>query len=115
MYQSSTDAPTPRMRQNYLSEQVFEWAGVGAVHIRATVFYENVARLVRASLPARGAVRLPWGNENTMLPLVAAEDVSRIAAGLLTSPKLTAGTAYPVIGARSHQGDRCDVRARSRQ
>jgi uncharacterized protein YbjT (DUF2867 family) len=99
MYQSSTDAPTPRMRQNYLSEQVFEWAGVGAVHIRATVFYENVARLVRASLPARGAVRLPWGNENTMLPLVAAEDVSRIAAGLLTSPKLTAGTAYPVIGA----------------
>ena len=27
MYQSSIDAPTPRMRQNYLSEQVFEWAG----------------------------------------------------------------------------------------
>src|SRR5262249_17363572 len=26
MLQSSPDAPTPRMRQNYLSEQVFEWA-----------------------------------------------------------------------------------------
>src|SRR5262245_16748035 len=24
MYQSSTDAPTPRMRQNFLSEQVFQ-------------------------------------------------------------------------------------------
>src|SRR5437868_12268885 len=33
MLQSSPDAPTPRMRQNYLSEQVFDWAGIGAVHI----------------------------------------------------------------------------------
>jgi uncharacterized protein YbjT (DUF2867 family) len=98
MYQSSIDAPTPRMRQNYLSEQVFEWAGVGPVHLRATVFYENIARLVGASLPARGAIRLPLGNERTILPLISAEDVARIAVGLLTSPALTAGAAYPVIG-----------------
>src|ERR1700731_153589 len=98
MLQSSVDAPTPRMRQNYLSEQVFEWAGIGAVHVRATVFYENLGALVRLSLPAQGAVRLPWGREQTMLPLVAAEDVARVAVGLLTSPALTAGTAYPVVG-----------------
>jgi uncharacterized protein YbjT (DUF2867 family) len=98
MLQSSVDAPTPRMRQNYLSEQVFEWAGIGAVHVRATVFYENLGSQVRLSLPAEGAVRLPWGKENTVLPLVAAEDVARVAVGLLTSPSLTAGTAYPVIG-----------------
>ena len=98
MLQSSVDAPTPRMRQNYLSEQVFEWAGIGAVHVRATVFYENLGSQVRLSLPAQGAVRLPWGKESTVLPLVAAEDVARVAVGLLTSPSLTAGTAYPVIG-----------------
>jgi uncharacterized protein YbjT (DUF2867 family) len=98
MFQSSTDAPTPRMRQNFLSEQVFEWAGVGPVHIRATIFYENVARLVRSSLPSKGAIRLPWGKETTVLPLVAGEDVARIAVGLLTSASLTAGTPYPVIG-----------------
>jgi len=98
MLQSSVDAPTPRMRQNYLSEQVFEWAGVGAVHVRATVFYENLGSQVRLSLPAQGAVRLPWGKESTVLPLVAAEDVARVAVGLLTSPSLMAGTAYPVIG-----------------
>src|SRR6516162_6011043 len=57
MLQSSPDAPTPRMRQNYLSEQVFEWANVGAVHIRATVFYENLGALVHHSLPAQGAIR----------------------------------------------------------
>jgi uncharacterized protein YbjT (DUF2867 family) len=98
MLQSSPDAPTPRMRQNYLSEQVFEWAGIGAVHVRATIFYENVAALVRQSLPAQGAVRLPWGGENTVLPLVAGEDVARVAAGLLVGGELKTGTAYPLIG-----------------
>ena len=98
MLQSSPDAPTPRMRQNYLSEQVFEWAGIGVVHIRATVFYENLAAMVRQSLPAQGAVRLPWGSENTVLPLVAGEDVGRVAAGLLVRPELKAGTAVRLIG-----------------
>ncbi|WP_198026617.1 NmrA family NAD(P)-binding protein [Bradyrhizobium sp. ARR65] len=99
MLQSSLDAPTPRMRQNYLSEQVFDWAGIGAVHIRATVFYENVAALVRQSLPAQGAVRLPWGRDTTVLPLVAGEDVGRVAAGLLTASQPAPGSHYPLIGA----------------
>jgi uncharacterized protein YbjT (DUF2867 family) len=98
MLQSSPDAPTPRMRQNYLSEQVFEWANVGAVHIRATVFYENLASMVRQSLPAQGAIRLPWGNESTVLPLVAAEDVARVAVGLLTGPQPAAGSFHRLIG-----------------
>jgi uncharacterized protein YbjT (DUF2867 family) len=98
MLESSPDAPTPRMRQNFLSEQVFEWAGVGAVHIRATIFYENVAALVRQTLPAKGAIRLPWGAESTVLPLVAAEDVARVAAGLLTGPQLAAGSTVRMIG-----------------
>src|SRR5713226_6404707 len=98
MLQSSPDAPTPRMRQNYLSEQVFEWARIGAVHVRATVFYENLGAMVRQSLPAQGAIRLPWGSEDTVLPLIAAEDVARVAAGLLIGPQLAAGTAYPLIG-----------------
>jgi len=99
MFQSSTEAPTPRMRQNFLAEQVFAWAGVGAVNIRATIFYQNVARLVRSSLPAEGAIRLAWGKETTILPLIAGEDVARIAVGLLTSASLSAEvTAYPAIG-----------------
>src|SRR6202171_3042 len=100
MLQSSVDAPTPRMRQNYLSEQVFEWAGIGAVHCRATVFYENLSSQVRLSLPAQGAVRLPWGKETTVLPLVAAEDVARGAVGLLTGPSLTAGAGLDLAPGR---------------
>ena len=98
MFQSSTEAPTPRMRQNFLAEQVFGWARIGAVSIRATIFYENIARLVRSSLPTEGAIRLPWGKDTTILPLVAGEDVARIATGLLTGASWTADTAYPVVG-----------------
>src|SRR5690242_15912943 len=99
MLQSSPEAPTPRMRQNYLSEQVFEWANIGAVHLRATVFFENLDAMARQSLPAQGAVRLPWGSETTVLPMIAAEDVARVAVGLLTAPTFIPGTAYPLIGA----------------
>jgi uncharacterized protein YbjT (DUF2867 family) len=98
MLRSSPDAPTPRMRQNWLSERVFDWAGIGTVHVRATVFYENLRALVRADLASEGPIRLPWGSGDTVIPLVAAEDVARVAAGLLTAPSVAAGSAYPVIG-----------------
>jgi uncharacterized protein YbjT (DUF2867 family) len=99
MLVSSPDAPTPRMRQNWLSEQVFEWAGIGAAHVRATVFYENLRALSRLTLAAQGTIRLPWGNLATVIPLVAGEDVARVAVGLLTQEQVPAGSSYPVIGA----------------
>ena len=54
------------MRQNYLSEQIFEWADIGAAHIRATVFYENVRALVRPGLATNGTIGLPWGSDSTV-------------------------------------------------
>jgi uncharacterized protein YbjT (DUF2867 family) len=95
---SAPDAPTPRMRQNYLSEQIFEWAGIGAAHVRATVFYENVRALTRASLAKDGTILLPWGSDSTVIPLVSGEDVARVSVGLLTAPSVSPGSSYPVIG-----------------
>jgi uncharacterized protein YbjT (DUF2867 family) len=98
MLVSSPDAPTPRMRENYLSERIFEWAGIGAAHVRATVFYENVRSLTAATIAKDGSILLPWGSESTVIPLVAGEDVARVAVGVLTSPSVTPGNSYPVIG-----------------
>jgi uncharacterized protein YbjT (DUF2867 family) len=98
MLVSSPDAPTPRMRENYLSERIFEWAGIGAAHVRATVFYENMRALTAATIARDGSILLPWGSESTVVPLVSAEDVARVAAGALTSPSVTPGSSYPVIG-----------------
>jgi uncharacterized protein YbjT (DUF2867 family) len=105
MLESSPDAPTPRMRQNYLSEQIFELAAIGATHIRATVFYENLRALVRLNLATHGTIRLPWGDGRTVVPLVAGEDVARVAVGLLTSPLVPAGASYRLIGAVMSLGD----------
>jgi uncharacterized protein YbjT (DUF2867 family) len=102
---STPDAPTPRMRQNYLSEQIFEWAGIGAAHVRATVFYENVRSLAAATIAAQGIVMLPWGSEATVVPLVAGEDVARVAAGVLTNPSVAPGSSHPVIGQVLTLGD----------
>src|SRR5262245_3692725 len=98
MLVSSPDALTPRMRENYLSERIFEWAGIGASHVRATVFYENVLALTAATVARDGAVYLPWGSDETVVPIVSAEDVARVAVGALTSPSVTPGSSYPVIG-----------------
>jgi uncharacterized protein YbjT (DUF2867 family) len=105
MLQSSFDAPTPRMRQNYASELVFDWANIGAVHVRATIFYENLRSIVRQGLAARDVMRLPWGDVDTRVPLVAAADVARVAAGVLVLPEAEAGTVYPLIGSVPSVGE----------
>jgi uncharacterized protein YbjT (DUF2867 family) len=94
---SAPDAPTPRMRENYLSEQVFEWAGIGAAHVRATVFFENVRALANATIAA-GMFMAPFGDDSTVIPLVAGEDVARVAVGVLTAADVPAGSSYSVVG-----------------
>jgi nucleoside-diphosphate-sugar epimerase len=86
------------MRQNFASEQIFDWAQIGAVHVRATIFYENLRALVRLSLPTEGAMQLPWGDAGTRVPLVSAEDVARLATGLLAADSAPLARAYPLVG-----------------
>ncbi len=97
MLVSAPDAPTPRMRENYLSEQVFEWAGIGAAHVRATVFFENVRALANAAI-ASGVFMAPFGDDSTVIPLVAGEDVARVAVGVLTADEVATGSSYSLIG-----------------
>jgi uncharacterized protein YbjT (DUF2867 family) len=84
-------AGTPHMRRHWVSEQVFERADVGAVHLRAAVFFENLAVLVDAG--GGRELALPLGSPETVLPLIAGEDVARVATGLLTGPS---GAVDPV-------------------
>ena len=67
--------------------------------MRATVFYENLRALAAWSLTKDGTILLPWGGDDTLIPLVSGEDVARVAAGVLTSPSVSPGSSYPVVGA----------------
>lgn len=82
------DAGTPRMRQHWVAEQVLDRAGIGAVHLRATVFFENFRALITLAANAdNGMFAIPLGRaEETVVPLIGAEDVARVAAAFLAAP-----------------------------
>jgi uncharacterized protein YbjT (DUF2867 family) len=91
-------APSFRNLQHRLADRIFDWANVGAVHLQAPPYYENVRALVSGSVAQQGTVFLSWGEDTTVIPLVGAEDVSRVAATLLADPGKPSQNVYPLVG-----------------
>ncbi|MBV8930096.1 MAG: NmrA family NAD(P)-binding protein [Mycobacteriaceae bacterium] len=95
--QPGEEQPTPHQTRHWLVERILDWADVGAVHLDATVFYENLRAWALGSLSQGGVIALPWGPETTAIPLVGAEDVARVAVAVLTAPLLPAGTVVRLM------------------
>ncbi|HEV2382755.1 MAG TPA: NmrA family NAD(P)-binding protein [Terriglobia bacterium] len=89
--------PSFRNLQHRLVDRIFDWAQVGAVHIQAPPYYENVRALVSRSVAEQSTAFLPWGDGSAVLPLAGAEDVARVAAALLASASLPFETVYPLV------------------
>jgi len=96
-FRSLKRAASFRNLQHRLADRIFDWAQVGAVHLQAPPYYENVRALVSRSVAEQGTVHLPWGAETTVIPLVGAQDVSRVAAALLANPDVPAESAYALV------------------
>src|SRR5215469_11199399 len=90
-------APSFRNLQHRLADRIFDWAKVGAVHLQAPPYYENVRALVSRGVAEQDTAFLPWGDDKTVIPLAGAEDVSRVAAVLLANPGLPSQSVYPLI------------------
>lgn len=90
-------AGTPRLRQHWVSEQIFDHAGVGAIHLRATAFYENIRALIH---PGENGFQLvmPLGADSTVLPLVSGGDVARVAIGVLAQKEIQPAGFHRLIG-----------------
>ena len=97
--QGARKAPSFRNMQHGLADRIFDWAEVGAVHLHAPPYYENVRALVRGSVAGQSAVFLPWGDGSARISLVGAEDVSRVAAALLADSNPPSASAYDLIAA----------------
>jgi len=91
-------APSFRNLQHRLADRIFDWAQGQVVHLQAPPYYENVRALVSRSVAEQSTVFLPWGEDTTVIPLVGAEDVSRVAATLLASPGAPSQNVYPLVG-----------------
>ncbi len=97
--QGARKAPSFRNMQHGLADRIFDWAEVGAVHLHAPPYYENVRALVRKNVAEQGTVFLPWGDGSATIPLVGAEDVSHVAATLLANSEKPSERAYDLIAA----------------
>ena len=97
-FQSNFNAPTLRNLQHRLADQIFDWADVGALHLNAPPFYENVRALITRTVTDQDTIYLPWGKGDAVFPLIGAEDVSRVAAALLAAHDLPAQTRYALVG-----------------
>jgi uncharacterized protein YbjT (DUF2867 family) len=87
-----------RNLQHRLADRIFDWVQVGAVHLQAPPYYENVRALFSKTVAEQSTVLLPWGEDTTVIPLVGAADVSRVAATLLSNPGVPSQRAYALVG-----------------
>jgi nucleoside-diphosphate-sugar epimerase len=68
------------------------------VHLNAPPFFENVRALIAQSVADQDTIFLPWGGGDAIFPLVAADDVARVAAALLAGPSTARQNRYDLIG-----------------
>src|SRR5262245_15983596 len=96
---TAEDAASPHTRQHWLAEQILNFTGVGATHLRAAPFFENLWVATAHSVLSEGKLYLPSGSGERPIPLVAGVDVARVTAAILVEPAPHVGKAYPVVGA----------------
>lgn len=92
------DHPSPVCRDHWLSEQILEWASIGAVHLRGGFFFENLVRFAAAGVAAEGKIYLPFGDGNAELAWVGGIDIARVAAAVLLESPDRAGRSIEVTG-----------------
>jgi uncharacterized protein YbjT (DUF2867 family) len=96
---TAEDAASPHTRHHWLAEQILNFAGVGATHLRGAPFFENLWAATGQSVLSDGKIYLPSGSGERPIPLVAGVDVARVAAAILAEPERHVGKAYPLVGA----------------
>ncbi len=88
---------SPATREHWLGEHVLNWAGIGATHIRPTLFADNLLQLAGPTVATEGKIYLPFG-EGRHAP-VAVEDIASVIVGILTDPELRhVGQEYVLTG-----------------
>jgi hypothetical protein len=99
--------------QHRLADRIFDWAQVGAVHLQTPPYYENVRALVSRIVAEQSTIFLPWGEDTTVIPLVSAEDLSRVAATLLANPGVPAQSVYALVSETSTVREMIDALGRA--
>lgn len=76
-------SPSHLGRCQWLSEQIFSWAGFQCVHLRGAFFYENLLLLHQHSIVKENELRSSFGE--SLITWVSSEDMAAVAAEVLGS------------------------------
>jgi NAD(P)H dehydrogenase (quinone) len=87
---------SPAARQHWLAERVLDWSGIGVTHLRPPFFLENLFNVAAPTVGAESKIYLPYG-QGRHAP-IAAEDIARVAVGILTDPDPHRGQTYVPTG-----------------
>jgi len=92
-------APSPLTINHWQSEQILDWANIGASHINPTFFAEDLYLFTGKSIAVEGKMYLPFG-EGMHAP-VSAQDIARVVVGILEDPKSHVGQRYVITGPKN--------------
>ncbi|QFZ72210.1 NAD(P)H-binding protein [Streptomyces fagopyri] len=93
--QSRHDARSKATQNHWLSEQVFNWSGVPATHLRNGFFMQWL--LYISGLIRYGRYVMPFNADSRFAP-IAGSDIALTAAKIFTRPEEHAGGVYTLTG-----------------
>src|SRR5882672_5416416 len=95
--------PSPQQKQHWLAEQILSWSGLPVVEVRPTAFMEGLFLPSTKSVAMQNKIMAPLGKGKNSA--IAAFDVARVIAEILSDPTQHIGQTYHLTGPVSQDLD----------
>jgi uncharacterized protein YbjT (DUF2867 family) len=91
-----TTTTSPQQKQHWLAEQILSWSGLPVVEVRPTAFMEGLFLQTAKAVSAQDKLIAPFGKGKNSA--IAAVDVARVIAEILSDPAEHIGQTYHLTG-----------------
>jgi uncharacterized protein YbjT (DUF2867 family) len=95
--------PSPQQKQHWLAEQILSWSGLPVVEVRPTAFMEGLLLQTAKTISTQDKIMAPFGRGKNSA--IAATDVARVLAEILSEPAEHIGQTYHLTGQVSQDMD----------
>jgi len=95
--------PSPQQKQHWLAEQILSWSGLPVVEVRPTAFMEGLLLQTAKTVSTQDKIMAPFGRGKNSA--IAAADVARVIAAILSEPAEHIGQTYHLTGPVSQDMD----------
>jgi uncharacterized protein YbjT (DUF2867 family) len=94
---------SPQQKQHWLAEQILSWSGLPVVEVRPTAFMEGLFLQTAKAVSMQDKLIAPFGKGKNSA--IAAVDVARVIAEILSDPADHVGQTYHLTGPASQNMD----------